>query len=80
MSEPMFCLACMSWEHPVNGGHAIYLPPFEDEPAEIDWCDGPFVYSEPPEIDPDEFNALTEPEYDELVQINQDAEMFWEVK
>lgn len=79
MSEPMFCLACMSWEPVVNGGHMIYLPPFEDEPAEIDWCDGPFTYSEPPE---DDFMLmpLSEPDDEEFERINQDARLFWEAQ
>lgn len=73
MKETMYCLSCSTWEPVVNGGHAIYLPPFEDEPAEIDWCSGPFTYSEPPETDPNEFLALVEPSPEELEAMNAEA-------
>lgn len=76
MPTQMFCLACMSWEPVTNGGHMIFLPPFEDEPATIEFCEGPFTFSEPP--DDDFAPVLMEPDPDELEYINRDAEYFLE--
>lgn len=82
MKDVMYCIMCESWEPVINGGHIIYLPPFEDEPAEIDWCDGPFAWSEPPETAWEGRNDtawMDEPCPEELEQINQEAELIMEV-
>ena len=74
----MFCLSCYTWEPVVNGGHIIFLPPFEGEPAELDFCEGPFTYSEPPEEEDFWDAEIVEPDMDELEHMNNDAHLFWE--
>lgn len=72
MIDTMYCLSCESWTkvhiHRMSGHHMSLVN------ALI--CKGPFTYSEPPEIDRDEYYFLIEPNYPEIMAIDSDAESF----
>lgn len=75
--EMLYCLTCERWVPVVNGGHIIYECAWDNDPEEVDFCDGPFTANEP--YDHDDL-PVDEPDYDELERINEDAINFMEVE
>jgi|GEM_PF-4398003 len=64
----MYCIVCEQWvevkmsKRELSEGyppvHIKYIPPSIDSPAEFDWCEGPFVLSEPPIISEFEWDTI----------------------
>lgn len=56
--------------------HMKFIPATWNDPAEFDWCEGPFATSEPSDINEQEWDAifLDEPDNDELEQMDENAE------
>ena len=75
-----FCLSCQTWEAVETDqnceGHIVYYPPFRDEPADVDFCGGPFTFSEPPENLDEYWEAVfgNEPTQDEISEMNENVE------
>lgn len=76
----VYCLTHNEWFrlHPAKSGDMMHLV-FNETPegTDVDACGGPFTYSEPPEVDWDEYNALVEPDPDELRLMDEEASNFF---
>lgn len=79
MPNTAYCLSCEMWEQ-INvkgGGHLMFYEPYKGEPAGIDYCYGPFVYSEPPQpLTQEDWDAVydNEPTWEELMKMNAEVE------
>lgn len=71
-----YCIRCERYAERLSSEVHLKFTHNAGEPVEVDWCEGPFASCSPQEgmYDEHEWSISDEPDEDEMIRINEEAE------